>query len=190
MKSTGKKFPGYISAPILQSTLANLGLRLSAIEARELTLMVAPEKSGRIHLAELHAFMSRSCRSIGELVAIFERDLLSDLVDTYRAHQAAIRIQGREDNDLAMMFKKKVEDIKKVIENVFLKPAANAGGDANGVAPIYDDDDDDEIPTPINALAPNTPSNPAQADPYRFFKGNHEVISVSHLRSGLLDLPR
>ncbi|RYH19867.1 hypothetical protein EON65_25440 [archaeon] len=56
-KTSGQKFPGYISGHTLQITMATLGVWISSIEARELSLIIAPEKNGRVHLSELHAFM-------------------------------------------------------------------------------------------------------------------------------------
>jgi Ca2+-binding EF-hand superfamily protein len=188
-KALGQKFPGFLSAPVLQSTFLVLGIRLSAIEARELTLLIAPEKTGRIHLADLHGFMGRSCRSIGELIACLERDIFSDLIDAYRAHTHAMKFTGREDSDLSLIFHRKVEEIQKFVENVYAmkdkkaKDAANPPSTTNPKtgAPkdaLFDEDDDEPVPTATMAVSQSQ-------DLTRFLKGSHEVISLNHLKTGV-----
>lgn len=178
-RSSGQKFPGYLSAHVLQLTLANLSFRLSSIEARELTLIVAPEKNGRVHLSELHAFMGRSCRSFGELVALLDRDILKDLMDLYRPHMKALKLTGKEDVDLAMMFKKKLDDVKKSVELIYTK-LAEAEKPGEEKEDKHDDDEDDET------HARNVQSVIVVQDP-RFRKSSHEVISIAQLRTGLHD---
>jgi Ca2+-binding EF-hand superfamily protein len=205
------KFPGFLSPPILQSTLNSLGIRLSAIEARELTLIVAPEKAGRIHLADLHAFMGRSCRSLGELIALIERDLFPDLIDTYRAHYHALKVSGKEDHDLATMYRRKLDEIKKFIENIYtylgnkkekgdkasaaggggassnkdsaLTTSQNQPGDRASLRSLRDEDDDDDDEPPPTATMAIQPA--VSQDLNRFLKGSHEVISVNHLKTGI-----
>jgi len=136
---TRKKFPGFLDAQVLMHTLANhIGCRLSSHEARELTLLVAPEKNGRIHQADLHNFMGRESRSFGELMAVLERDMLVDVIDAYRAHHAALEKTGKEDLDLSEVYRKKVLEIKKAVEKVYSRPPppsdleGGAGGHGDG----------------------------------------------------------
>ncbi len=157
-------------------TLATLGVRLSAIEARELTLLMAPEKNGRIHQSDLHAFMGRSCRSFGELVAVLERDLLRDLFDAYRAHNLAVRATGKEDPDLADLYRKKLEAIKAGVEIVFSKPPPPVV-EAKDQDRDRDEDDAPSVPAP-KPVAPE----PKQR------KTSHEVIAVAQLKAGMEDV--
>ena len=70
-KSTRNKFPGFLSSEDLLFTLSSLGVLLSGTEARELLLLVAPDQSnGQLRQTDLHAFMNRTCRTLGELVAL------------------------------------------------------------------------------------------------------------------------
>lgn len=183
-KSMGQKFPGFLSAPVLQSALLNLGIQLSAVEAKEFTLFIAPEKTGRVHMSDLHAFMGRSSRSIGELVALFERDIFHELIDAYRAHSNAMKMKGAEDTDLANMYRKQLDDIKRFIEDVFiLKAEADATGkSASGLIAVHDDD---EEPLPVATMAVQ---QSLTQELNRRVKGGHEVISINHLRTGILEL--
>ena len=60
--ATREKFPGYLNFHSVVIALANLGVRLSVVEAKELSFIVAPEKSGKIYEPDLHAFMTRTGR--------------------------------------------------------------------------------------------------------------------------------
>eukprot|EP00428_Durinskia_dybowskii_P086513 CAMPEP_0170444082 /NCGR_PEP_ID=MMETSP0117_2-20130122/48335_1 /TAXON_ID=400756 /ORGANISM="Durinskia baltica, Strain CSIRO CS-38" /LENGTH=118 /DNA_ID=CAMNT_0010704861 /DNA_START=208 /DNA_END=561 /DNA_ORIENTATION=- len=110
--------------------MSNLGTNLSALEARELTLLVAPEKNGRVHQADLHSFMGREHRSYGELIALLERDLIKDLIDAYRAHDAALTAHGVEDVDLAAMYRRMIGEAKTAVEKVYLQPPPGTDPDA------------------------------------------------------------
>ena len=174
-KSTDQKFPGYLSATVLVMTLAVQGVRLSAIEARELTLMMAPEKNGRIHQSDLHSFMGRTCRSYGELIAVMERDILTDLFDAYRAHHAALRAMGKEDPDLAEVYRHKLDAIKQGVEVVFSKPPPAPKDEEKN----RDDEDDEAVSVPAPA--------PVAPEP-KYRKSNHEVISIAQLKAGIEDV--
>lgn len=128
---TKHKFPGYLDAQVLLITMSKLGFQLSALETRELTLLVAPEKNGRVHQADLHSFMGREHRTYGELIALVERVLLRDFIDTYRAHLAALTATGVEDVDLAEHYRRKVMEIKKAIEKVYMQPPPGSEADPN-----------------------------------------------------------
>ncbi len=185
VKSSGQKFPGYLSAYTLQVTVATLGIWISAIEARELSLVVAPEKNGRVHLTELHSFMGRHCRGFGELVALLQREVLTDLVEAYRACYQSKKATGKDDVDLTMLYRKQLDELKKAVENVYDQPSVAAIANASGgegdvdtsinLALEEEEDDDEEHSRPAPLPVP---------DP-KFKKTSHEVISIAQLKNGL-----
>lgn len=155
-KSTLRKFPGYLSCEDLLINLAVLGVILTGSEARELMLIVAPESNGQIRQPDLHAFMNRTCRSIGELVALLERDVMKSVVDVYRTHVATVRTDGVPDTALADQFAVSVKDLVKRVQtsqasNVTLRPGL------------------------INTTAPQ--SSVASAV--------HDVVSIGQLKAGV-----
>jgi hypothetical protein len=102
-------FPDFLGSQLLTLTLNRMGsaFRLAATEARELILLVAPRKNnGRVLKADLQDFISRSCRSFGEMVALLQRGVLRPLYMAYEAHCAAIMQRGKEDFDLAEHYQK------------------------------------------------------------------------------------
>ena len=66
---------------------ASFGDRLTFLEAKELSLLIAPTKSGQITKDDLRGFMDAGCRPLGSLLKLVERDLLKPLVDEYRKMQ-------------------------------------------------------------------------------------------------------
>ena len=79
-----------------------LGHHLSFQESKELCLIIAPEKRGRIHQSDLDSFMRRSSRPFGELLAMLERDILKPVVDAYRAYREAILSPEGEDPEVRL----------------------------------------------------------------------------------------
>jgi Ca2+-binding EF-hand superfamily protein len=178
-RRTRRKFPGYLDAETLLITMSVLGTHLSALEARELTLLVAPEKNGRVHQADLHAFMGREHRSFGELIALIERELLRDIIDAYRAHDAALTAHGAEDPDLAELYRRKVREVKKAVEKVYLQPPPGAEGDALRASRDTErGEGDEEYYAATNSAA-------AQDYGSRLKRANLEVISIVQLKDGL-----
>lgn len=174
--STGQRFPGYLNAQVLQLKIGLLGLRLSAVEARELTLIIAPEKSGKVNQVELQAFMARTCRSFGELVALMSRELFRDLVIAYRANSQAARTSGKENSELANVYKKKIAEVKRAVEGIYFKQSiakASTGGDAKAESKV-----DDAAAMQAAILA--------RGDP-RFPKISPDFIPIAQLRLGLHD---
>ena len=49
-----------------------------------LRTVLAPEKRGRVQKDDLSAFISRTCRSFGVLLALLERDLLKAVIGAFR----------------------------------------------------------------------------------------------------------
>ena len=45
--------------------------------------------------------MGMYSRSIGELAAVVERDVMKGVIDMYRAHRTALNLDGTEDESLA-----------------------------------------------------------------------------------------
>jgi len=192
-------FPGYLSPQLLQIALRNLGIFLSTIEAREFTLMVAPEKSGRVHLTDLHAFMGRNCRSFGELIALLEREILVDLVEAYRAQYKAKFIQGKEDLDLTNLYQRKIDELRRSIENVYLNSSKNntTANDVNGAAnnsimkDLVDDEDEDydggRMAMSSMMASASFSSAEAQEQQRLMRMKSHDIISVTQVRAGLWD---
>jgi Ca2+-binding EF-hand superfamily protein len=93
-RASGQKFPGYLNAGNLVKLVGSLGMCISVGEARELTLLIGPEKRGRIQKEDLSAFISRTSRSFGELLTLLERDLLREIIGAYRKLRDAVRDDG------------------------------------------------------------------------------------------------
>lgn len=89
-RSRGTSFPGYLSSTDLCTLAARLGYCLSTIEGKQLCLIVAPSKSGRVHQSDLLAFMNSSCRQFGELLAMLERDILKPVVEVAKERKEAL----------------------------------------------------------------------------------------------------
>lgn len=110
-------FPGYLCAEDIMLVLANLGIRTSIIESRELSLLIGPEKNGRIYQQDLQNFMGRTCRSFGELIAILERDIFKVLFNAYRKYRNAINANLHEDkiNDEKEKYTNMIKEIVSII---------------------------------------------------------------------------
>jgi hypothetical protein len=93
-RASGKTFPGYLNTENLIKTVSLLGVYMSIGEARELSLLIAPEKRGRIQKDDLKVFLSRNCRSLGELLTVLETDLLRDVISAYRKLRDSVRDDG------------------------------------------------------------------------------------------------
>ena len=93
-RASGQRFPGYLGAENLVKAVGALGVNISLGESRELSLLIAPEKSGRIQKEDLSAFINRTCRSFGVLLTLLERDLLKDIICAYRKLRDAVRDDG------------------------------------------------------------------------------------------------
>lgn len=193
-KSMKEKFPSYLNSRVLQLLLQNLHIYLSSMESRELTLLIAPKKSGRIYRQDIHKLLSQTCRSFGELIVILERDLFFDLIDTAKSHYEAIFLTGKEDSEYHLKYKTKLDEARKIIENTYNKRSTNP----DEVEFDNDDDDDDEdedegalinreIKNAANAVTAQQ-NVPEIQKGSRFRKPSHEIISIEQLSSGLQDL--
>ena len=93
-KSYGTHFSGFLTADDLHLLLLTMGMHLTPAEVREISLVMAPERAGRLQQPDLVSFMGSSCRSFGELCAILERDLMKPIIDCYRSYRIAIQSSG------------------------------------------------------------------------------------------------
>lgn len=118
-KSSQSKFPGYLTAEDVMLVLATNGNRLSITEARELGMLVGPEADGRINQEHLKAFVDRSCRSFGEIIAILERDLLKKLVDPYKEYHNVIKTGGKAP-DLYEKFSTAVKEVVRQVQGAYI----------------------------------------------------------------------
>lgn len=116
-KFSNTKFAGFLSyEDITLLCAANLGIRISPVEARELAVLVAPDKSGKVYDADLTAFIGRGCRSFGELIAILDRDVLKPLGDAYRKHREEFQKTGEERPELADKVDIMIKDIVRQVQ--------------------------------------------------------------------------
>jgi Ca2+-binding EF-hand superfamily protein len=109
--SSGMAFHDYLGPEDLLQLLAHQEINISFSESCELAMLVAPSQQGRIQNGDLAAFMTNHSRTIGELVAMLERDIMKDVVDVYRAHRAAMRTDGVFDTELSERFAAAVSNV-------------------------------------------------------------------------------
>ena len=88
-RSRGVTFPGYLTSNDLCGLAARLGFCLSSTECKQLCLVIAPTKSGRIHQSDLLSFMNTSSRQFGELLAMLERDILKPVIEAFKERKEA-----------------------------------------------------------------------------------------------------
>lgn len=183
-KSFSQKFPGFLIPQVLQLQVSRLELRLSALEARQLTFMVAPDKNGRVNQQDLQAFMQRTTRSVGELIALVHRELFGPLVAAYQAFQRDVKLTGKDDTEKANEYRAMVEDTKRAIEGIYTKLQAKAAepGLAGGQHAEGKGDEED-LQTRQIPLRQLTTTN---IDP-RLRKTNFDQVYIDQLRAGLHD---
>ena len=114
------RFPGYISALDITHLLAKERVRISVHEARELLLLVGPEKHGKITPADLQLFVSRSCRTFGELIAVLERDLLKKVVDEYKKYRQAAKQSGVDNSEARESYEALVKDVVRQVQGAYV----------------------------------------------------------------------
>ncbi|RYH19868.1 hypothetical protein EON65_25445 [archaeon] len=110
---------------------------------------------------------------------MMEKEILNDLIDAYRACYNGKRATGKDDVDLTLFYRKKVDELKKTIENVYYhqqEKEQEKEADASKVLEDEDEDEEEGIVRPLSATLP---------DP-RFKKTSHEVIGIAQLRAGLM----
>lgn len=160
-RSTLRKFPGYLTSEDLLMVLSAQSVLLSGAEARELLLLVAPEGNGQVRQPDLHAFMNRQCRSLGELVALLERDVMNSIVEVYRTHRAAIRTDGVADSELSDRFQAQVLEYVKRIQT----SQASRDGAARSGSTVHDVVSVAQLKAGIEASMGRAPLNGASAMP-------------------------
>jgi hypothetical protein len=154
----GIKFPGYLCSEDLLLLMAKLGLRLSPIECRELLLIIAPERNGKVYQTDFHTFSLNSSRMIGEMEALLERDLLKPLLTAYNDHKQYYRENGLFDHDLKEKYDRVVKDIVRQVQGA-------------------------RIMTIVN----NDPNHPVTNDIALASKSgaNHEIVAIQQLKTGV-----
>jgi Ca2+-binding EF-hand superfamily protein len=111
------KFPGFIGPEDILLLLSSQGFKVSFGEAKEIAFVISPLSNGRIMEEDLVAFMKSQCRSIGELIAMLERDVMKDLIETYSASRRIYRIEGSVDDEAHQRYTKDVDLIIERIRN-------------------------------------------------------------------------
>lgn len=122
-RSYGNKFPGYLTTEDFYIALARLGYRLSHDELKILTMVLAPESSGRVLQPDIELFMNRQCRSFGELVYILETDLMKPLIDVYKElrREKMACLSGTESEkviELTAEFHGMIDEIVKGVQDI------------------------------------------------------------------------
>lgn len=111
------KFPGFIGPEDILLLLSSQGFKVSFGEAKEIAFVISPLSNGRIMEEDLVAFMKNQCRSIGELIAMLERDVMKDLIETYSTSRKIYRIEGSVDDEAHQRYSKDVDLIMERIHN-------------------------------------------------------------------------
>lgn len=136
-KSTGGTFPDFLNPDDLIILVASLGKRiqLSSQGAKQLALLIAPEKCGRIQQSDLLVFVNRPVRSFGELLALVERDVMKPVFDAYKAYQASMSPEGTPNQSLLDAFNSLVLDtVKEVQGTTAVQATLNSGASHDIVA--------------------------------------------------------
>jgi hypothetical protein len=111
-KSYGSKFPGYFVPLDFSLIVSKLGIMLSPVELRELTMVVAPTEDGRVHKHDIEKFTNSSCRAFGEILSILEKDILKPIVDVYKEMKVEAEKKSSADG------KNKIEALKAEYEEI------------------------------------------------------------------------
>lgn len=83
------KFPGYLVPQDVKFFLMRMSIHLSYEECKEVTMLLAPEKSGKVHNSDIQTFIKRECRSFGELMSMLEKDIMKPIMDVYRSYSTS-----------------------------------------------------------------------------------------------------
>lgn len=113
-KSHGSAFKGFLTPDDILHLLFGIGTCVTPAESREIALIIAPERSGLLQQQELNVFMTSSCRSFGELIALLERDVMKPVIDCYRSYRCAI-LCNDDYLDLKDEYDGMVNDIAKAV---------------------------------------------------------------------------
>jgi len=118
---SGHKFPGYLNVEDAMLLLATLGVRLAPMEVYEVVYIIALDKNGKVYPNDLEAFSFRSCRTFGELVAMFDRDVMEPLLKIYRKHHEAQRRDDENAKQLTAAYQEALKDVIKAIQDAYSK---------------------------------------------------------------------
>jgi hypothetical protein len=99
---------------------------MSIVESKLVCMVIAPTKEGLIHQADLQSFMTSSCRSFGELLAMLERDIMKPVVDAKKDLNAAIAADSANKSQLQQEYKDILTEIENVVKSTN-KPSTSTG---------------------------------------------------------------
>ena len=185
-RASGQRFPGYLNAENLVKAVGGLGFNISLGEARELSLLIAPEKRGRIQKDDLSAFINRTCRSFGVLLTLLERDLLKNVIGAYRKLRDAVRDDGTaagaksESNPVLLQkYEVLVAELLRVIKGSQMSSAKNEGGNGSSGGGIGSGES-----AILNIPQQGTPESllPPKSSP---LSSSMDVVSIYQLKSGI-----
>ena len=139
-KASQSKFPGHLVPLDILLILGTIpyGTRVTMTEAREITLMVGPDAGGCISQDHLYNFVSRNCRSFGELLAILERDLIKKMIDAYKKYQDALKNPSPSNaavdpvEDAREKYENIIKETVKQIQGAYV-PSGNPAQDSKAI---------------------------------------------------------
>ena len=177
-----RRFPGYLNVEDMMLLLAGMGLYLSPVETYDVVFAMALDKNGKIYPNDLDAFASRSCRSVGELTALLERDVMAPVLTIYRLFRDSARADDEMVKQRGVDYQGAMKDILKSIQDAHAKEvlvhkttgtSTNTNGNAN------------TPPTPPNTNAGSSGTGTGTGGA----RNTHsvDVVSVSALKRGFED---
>ena len=119
-KALGTPFAGMLVPQDIRNVLRKeLHIRLHPYEAKLVTMLITPTGHGNVRRNDLIAFSNRGCRSLGELLALLERQFLKTVVDVFKDMQ---RAAGRKDTEAekahSEQFNDFVDDIDELVYSI------------------------------------------------------------------------
>jgi hypothetical protein len=90
--SYGTVFDGSIFPNDLSLLFSKLSFFVSAIECREIALIMSPGGNGIISESDVEGFMTSTCRPLGELLSLLDTEILKSLTTAYRALRKAMQL--------------------------------------------------------------------------------------------------
>lgn len=180
-----RKFPGYLNVEDVMLLLASMGLFLSPVEAYDVVLAIALDKNGKIYPNDLDAFANRSCRSVGELTALLERDVMAPILTIYRNFRDSVRADDEMVKQRGVDYQSALKDIFKSIQDAHAKEVLVHKTTGTNTPPTSPNPVDNKNSTNIGtaASAPLGSNSGAVSGTTR----NCDVVSVSALKRGFED---
>lgn len=105
--SYGKAFSGVLNSNDLYFLFTKLSNVLTPLECKEVLLMISPNGDGEITERDLEDFIGNiSCRNVGELLSLLDKDILKPLSNACREVRKAIQL-----GDATSVVKRNYEEI-------------------------------------------------------------------------------